>query len=196
MVRPVTVVIGAVVALVLGSGIATALVRSGGDGTASPAPASTTITTVDATTTTAAVVPTTTAPRTTLARVTTTRPPAATTAPAPAPAATVAPTTTRPALTRAAATQAMCRDIETSVRQVVGGNVVAGGLRLVSALASYGDVADPSVVAPARRAASAGASGDLDTSAVAIQQAAGACRALGYIVTLPGPVQCVTTPCP
>lgn len=139
---------------------------------------------------TAAATPTTVARVTTTSRrVTTTRPPATTALP-------VATTTTRPALTRAAATRGLCSDIEASVRQVVGGNVLGGGLRLVRALNTYGDAADPTVVTPARRMASAGVSGDLETSAVATEEAAAACNRLGFTVTLPGGMQCVTTPCP
>ena len=194
MFRRLPVLIAVMATLVVGTGIATAVVRSEDDASA-PAPATTT--TIEAPTTTLPA-PSTAAPRTTVARatttirrVTTTRPPATTTV-----TVTVAPTTTRPALTRAAATQALCSDIETSVRQVVGGNVLGGGLRLVRALNTYGDVADPTVVAPARRMASAGVSGDLEASAAATQEAAGACNRLGFTVNLPGGMQCVTTPCP
>ncbi len=126
---------------------------------------------------------------TTTRRVTTTRPPATTTV-------TVAPVTTKPALTRTAATNALCREIETAVGQVVAGNTLAGGLRLVRALNTYGDIADPAVVNPARRMASAGVNGDLAASAAATQEASAACQRLGAPVNLPGPVQCVTTPCP
>jgi hypothetical protein len=192
MSRRLIVLLAIVATLVVGTGIATALVRSGGDASAPPA----TTTTIPAPTTTVPA-PTTTAPsRTTVAavttttrRVTTTRPPATTTV-------TVAPTTTKPALTRAAATQGLCSEIETSVRQVVDGSTFAGGLRLVRALNTYGDTADPAVVVPARRMASTGLSGDLDASAAATQEAAAACRRLGYPVNLSGPVQCITAPCP
>ncbi len=195
MLRRLPVLVALVATLVFGTGIATALVRSGDDASA-PAPTTTTTSTAIEAPTTTVLAPTTAAPRTTVARVTTTtrrvtttRPPATTTLP-------VTTTTTRPALTRAAATQALCSDIETAVRQVVGGNVLGGGLRLVRALNTYGDAADPSVVSPARRMASAGVNGDLETSAVATQEAAAACNRLGFTVTLPGGMQCVTTPCP
>ena len=191
MVRRLPVVIGIVAALVIGSGIAAAVVRSGGD---TAAPASTTVTTVGVSTTTfsasTSALPATTA---TTRRITTTRPPAATTT---RPAATVAPTTTRPPLTRAAATQGLCAEIETAVRQVTGGNVLGGGLRLVRAINTYGAAADPAVVTPARLMASAGVNGDLETSAAATQEAAAACSRLGFPITLPGGVQCVTFPCP
>jgi hypothetical protein len=192
MSRRLTVLLAVVATLVVGTGIAAAVVRSGDDASAPP-PATTT--TVAATTTTARA-STTAAPRTTVApvttttrRVTTTRPPATTTV-------TVAPTTTKPALTRAAATQGLCSEIETSVRQVVDGSTLAGGLRLLRAINTYGDVADPTVVTPARRMASAGVNGDLDASAAATQEAAAACRRLGFTVNLPGGVQCITAPCP
>jgi hypothetical protein len=191
MLRRLPVLIAAVVTLVVGTGIATAVVRSGGDASAPAA----TSTTIEAPTTTAAA-PTTTAVPTTVARattttrrVTTTRPPATTTV-------TVAPTTTKPALTRAAATRALCSEIETAVGQVVGGNALAGGLRLLRAINTYADAADPAVVAPARRMASAGAKGDLEASAAAAQEADAACQRAGAPVNLPGPVQCITFPCP
>ena len=193
MLRRLPVLIAVVAILVVGTGIATAFVRSGDDASA-PAPATTT---TEAAATTAPA-PTTAASPTTVARVTTTtrrvtttRPPATTTV-----TVTVAPATTRPALTRAAATQGLCSDIETAVRQVVGGNTIGGGLRLLRAINTYGDAADPSVVSPARRMASAGVNGDLDASATATQEASAACGRLGFPVNLPGPVQCVTTPCP
>ena len=190
MLRRLPVLIAAVATLVVGTGIATAVVRSGDDASAPAA----TSTTVEAPTTTAAptttVVPTPPAQvTTTTRRVTTTRPPATTTV-------TVAPTTTKPALTRAAATRALCSEIETAVGQVMGGNALAGGLRLLRALDTYGDAADPSVVAPARRMASAGAKGDLEASAAAAREAEAACQRLGVPVNLPGPVQCITFPCP
>lgn len=153
---------------------------------------------VDTTVTTLA--PTTNAPTTTTARgATTTR---ATTSRAtattrPATATTVAaPTTTRPPLTRAAATQALCAEIETAVRQVSAGNTIGGGLRLTRAVNSYGDVADPAVVSPARRMLSTAVNGDLDASALAAREAAAACTRAGFAINLPGPVECVTAPCP
>lgn len=194
MLRRLPVLIALVATLVFGTGIATAVVRSGDD---TSAPAALTTTTVGSPTTTApppttAATPTTVARATTTTRrVTTTRPPATTTV-----TVTVAPTTTRPALTRAAATQGLCSDIETAVRQVAGGNALGGGFRLVRAINTYGDAADPAVVAPARRMASTGVSGDLEASEAATLEAAGACNRLGFTVTLPGGVQCVTTPCP
>lgn len=192
MVRRIPIAIAVLASLVVGTGIATAVIRSGDD---SAAPERETTTTI-APSTTIAAVSATTAPTTTVARattttrrVTTTRPPATTTP-------TVAPATTRPALTRAAATQGLCKEIEAAVRQVVGGNELGGGLRLLRALNTYGDAADPAVVSPARRMASTGVSGDFDASAAATQEAAAACRRLGFPVILPGGVQCVTTPCP
>jgi hypothetical protein len=191
MSRRLTVLLAVVATLVVGTGTATAVVRSGDDASAPPA----TTTTMPAPTTTVPAPTTTAPPRTTVAavttttrRVTTTRPPATTTV-------TVAPTTTKPALTRAAATQGLCREIETSVRQVVDGSTLAGGLRLLRALNTYGEVADPTVVTPARRMASAGVNGNLEASALATQEAAAACARLGFPVNLPV-VQCVTAPCP
>jgi hypothetical protein len=193
MSRRLTVMLAIVATLVVGTGVATAVVRSGHDASAPPPATTTTIgaptTTVPAPTTTVAARTTVAAVTTTTRRVTTTRPPATT-------VVTVAPTTTKPALTRAAATQALCTEIETSVRQVADGSTLAGGLRLLRALSSYGDVADPTVVTPARRMASTGVNGDLEASAAATQEAAAACRRLGFPVTLPGGVQCVTAPCP
>ena len=192
MSRRLTVLLAVVATLVVGTGIATAVVRSGDDASAPPPATTTTIaaptTTVPAPTTKAPSRTTVAAVTTTTRRVTTTRPPATTTV-------TVAPTTTKPALTRAAATQGLCSEIETSVRQVVDGSTLAGGLRLLRALNTYGDAADPAVVIPARRMASAGVNGDLETSAAATQEAAAACRRLGFPVNLPV-VQCVTAPCP
>jgi len=192
MSRRLIVLLAVVATLVVGTGIATAVVRSGDDTSAPPA----ITTTIPAPTTTVPAPTTTTPSRTTVAavttttrRVTTTRPPATTTV-------TVATTTTKPALTRAAATQGLCSEIETSVRQVVDGSTLAGGLRLLRAINTYGDAADPTVVTPARRMASAGVNGDLDASAAATQEAAAACRRLGFPVNLPGGVQCVTAPCP
>ena len=191
MVRRLPIVIAVLASLVMGTGIATAVIRSGDDSAAPEAETATTI----AASTTVAPVPATAAPATTLAPVTTTTRRVTTTRPATT-TVTVAPATTRPALTRAAATQGLCSEIEASVRQVASGNVLGGGLRLLRALNTYGDAADPAVVTPARRMASAGAGGDLDASAVATQEAAAACRRLGFAVNLPGGVQCVTFPCP
>lgn len=192
MLRRLPVVIAAVTTLVVGTGIATAVLRSGDDASGPPATTTTIAaptTTVPAPTTTAVLRTTVAAVTTTTRRVTTTRPPAT-------PTVTVAPTTTKPVLTRAEATKALCSEIETSVRQVVGGSTLAGGLRLLRAINTYGEAADPTVVTPARRMASAGVSGDLEASAAATQEAAAACRRLGFPVNLPGEVQCVTAPCP
>ena len=191
MLRRLPVLIAALATLLVGTGIAAAVVRSDGDVSA-PAP---TATTSEAATTTVPA-PTTSTSRTTVVRVTTTTRRVTTTRPPATTTVTVAPTTTKPALTRAGATRALCSEIETAVGQVVGGNALAGGLRLLRAIDTYGDAADPSVVAPARRMASAGARGDLEASAVAAQEADAACQRLGAPVNLPGPVQCVTIPCP
>jgi hypothetical protein len=192
MIRPLPIVLGVVAALVVGTGVSLALIGSDDDA-AAPAPTTTTTTVEVTTTTTAAKAVTTTRPATTVARVTTTR----ATVPAPATTrATVATTTTTKApLTKAAATQGLCGDIEAAVRLVVSGSTLAGGLRLVRGINTYGDVADASVVSPARRMASAGLNGDLDAAAVATQEAAAACARLGFPISFPI-VQCVTTPCP
>ena len=193
MLRRLPVVVGALTALVFATGVAAALVRAGDD---SATPTSTSSTTL-AMPPTSSAAPTTSSAPTTLAPVTTTTRPVTTTRrPAVTTTVTAAPTMTKPALTRAAATQALCKDIETSVRQVVDGNTLGGGLRLVRAINTYGDAADPAVVTPARRMASAGLNGDLDASAAATQEAAAACGRLGFPITLPGGVQCVTAPCP
>jgi hypothetical protein len=182
--RPIRLVIGALAIVVLGA------CGGGDDGDAAAATSTsvveTTVTTVAPTTTTARAASTT---RVTTSRATTTtRPPSATTV--------ASATTTRPALSRAAATQALCAEIETAVRQVAGGNTIGGGLRLTRAVNSYGDTADPAVVSPARRMLSSAVNGDLDASAVATREASTACARAGSVVNLPGPVQCVTTPCP
>ena len=130
-----------------------------------------------------------------MARVTTTTRRVTTTRPAVTTTVTVAPTTTRSALTGVAATQVLCKEIETAVRQVVDGSTLAGGLRLVRAINTYGDAADPAVVTPARRMASAGVNGDLEASAAATQEAAASCRRLGFTENPPGGMQCVTAPC-
>jgi hypothetical protein len=191
MLRRLPFLIAMVATLVVGTGIAAAVLWSGDDASAPP---TTTTTTLVATTTTA-VATTRVAPRTTVAQVTTTTRRVTTTRPPATTAVTVAPVTTKPVLTRAAATQALCREIETAVRQVVNGSTLAGGLRLLRALSTYGDTADPTVVTPARRMASAGVGGDLEASAAATQEAAAACRRLGFSVNLPGGVLCVTAPC-
>jgi hypothetical protein len=163
MLRPLPLVVGVLASLVLGAGVSAALVRSGGEPSSAPAVPTTigTTTTVPAATTT-----------TTTSRPTTTRPPAA-------------PTTTRPALTRAAATKALCAEIDASVRSVAGGNTIGGGLRLLRAINTYDDAADPTVVAPARRMLAAGLDGDLDAAAVATEAAASACRRLGFPISIP-----------
>ena len=182
--------IGRFLFVALGVAVGTACSGDGGD---SAAVTSTTV--VDTTVTTSA--PTTIATTTTAARrapattrttvrTTTTARPAATTAPAPS--------TTRAVLTRAAATQSLCKELETSVRLVSGGNTVGGGLRLSRAIGTYGDAADPSVTAPARRVLSAALAGDIDSSAAAVHEAATACGRLGFPIVVG--VQCVTTPCP
>ena len=150
--------------------------------------------------TTVTTVAPTTAPSTTGARSGTTRTTARATPTTARPATTVAtvastlaPTTTR-ALTKAEATQALCRDIETAVRAVSGGNTIGGGLRLTSAVNTYGSVADATVVSPARRMLSTALAGDLDASAAATQEAATACSRLGFPISIG--MQCVTAPCP
>ena len=163
MLRPLPLVVGVLAALVLGTGVSVALVRSGDEGASVPA----TTTTIEATKTVPAVTTTTSRP-------TTTRPPP-----------TSAPTTTRPALTRAAATKALCADIDASVRLVAGGNTIGGGLRLLRAVNTYDDDADPTVVAPARRMLAAGLDGDLEAAAVATEAAASACRRLGFPISIP-----------
>jgi len=88
-------------------------------------------------------------------------------------------------LTRAAATKGLCADIDASVRLVAGGNTVGGGLRLLRAVNTYDDAADPAVVAPARRMLAAGLDGNLEAAAVATEAAAAACRRLGFPISLP-----------
>lgn len=198
---PLPLVVGALITLVLGTGVSAAVVRS--DEPAAPVPVTTT--TVVAPTTTAVValptsttvvVPTSTT-RVTIPRPTTTRPP--TTATAPVAPTTVAPTTTtttRAPLTRAAATQALCSDIQSSLRLVADGNAVAGGLRLLQSLGTNGNAADPLVVIPARQMVSAGLSGDITAGYLATLQAASACRQLGFPIIVPGGTQCLVGPCP
>ena len=163
MLRPLPIVVGVLAALALGTGVSVALVRSGEE----PASAPATTTTMGTTTTVPAVTTTTSRP-------TTTRPPP-----------TSAPTTTRPVLTRAAATKALCADIDASVRLVAAGNTIGGGLRLLRAVNTYDDDADPTVVAPARRMLAAGLDGDLEAAAVATEVAASACRRLGFPISSP-----------
>ena len=178
----------------LAMGGATALVTTacGGGGESSQA-----VTTVVETTVT--TVAPTTAPPTTAARATSTTRTTVRTTTTARPAttvATVAATTTTRALTKAEATQALCREIEASVKLVVGGNTIGGGLRLTRAVNTYGTAADATVVSPAKRMLSAALNGDLDASAAATQEAATACSRLGYPLNLPGPIQCITAPCP
>lgn len=163
MLRPLPLVVGVLAALVLGTGVSAALLRSGAETSSAPA----TPTTIETTTTVPAATTTTVRP-------TTTRPPP-----------TSAPTTTRPALTRGAATKALCADIDASVRLVAGGNTIGGGLRLLRAVNTYDDDADPTVVAPARRMLAGGLNGDLDAAAVATEAAASACRRLGFPISIP-----------
>jgi hypothetical protein len=192
MIRPLPIVLGVVAALMVGTGVSVALIRSGDDEAAPPATSTSSSTTVEVTTsTTAARAVTTTRPATTVPRVTTTR----VTAPVTTRATVAATTTTKAPLTKAAATQGLCRDIEAAVRLVVDGSTIPGGLRLVRGINTYGDVADQSVVSPARRMASAGLNGDIDAAAVATEEAATACARLGFPIRIP-PVECVTTPCP
>lgn len=197
----VPVLVGALAAAVFGTAVSAAVVRSGDDTasvgvTTTVAVVTTTMAPAASTTTTAVAGPTTTrtaAPRST----TTAAPRAATTTTAPPPT-TVPPTTstTRPPLTRAAATESLCKEIEASVRLVVGGNTTGGGLRLIKAVSAYGDIADPTVVVPARRMLSAALSGDLEGSAVAAREAESACNRLGIPIRLPYQPQCIVEPCP
>lgn len=117
MMRPLPIVLGVVAALVVGTGVSMALIRSDDDD-AAPPPATTTTTVEVTTTTTAAKALPTTRPATTVARVATTRvtAPATTTTRATA----AATTTTKAPLTKAAATQGLCRGIEAAVRLVAG----------------------------------------------------------------------------
>lgn len=90
----------------------------------------------------------------------------------------------------------MCGDIEVAVRLVAGGNTLGGGLRLTRAVNTYGDVADPTVVAPARRMLSTALAGNLEASADAAVEAQAACGRLGFPITYPQQPQCITDPCP
>ena len=155
MARRLPVLVGALVAVLLGSGVSAALVRASDESALEAA----TVTTVTAVTVATTVVP--------------------------LPTTALATTTSRPPLTRTAATKALCADIDASVRLVAGGNTVGGGLRLLRAVNSYGTQADPSVSGPARRMLAAGLDGDLDTAAVATQDAATACQRSGFPISIP-----------
>lgn len=200
MAHPLPLVVGVLAALVMGTGVSTAVVRSGNETSSAAVVAATTVpeaTTVPPSTTVTG--PTTTSRTTaTTTRVTTTRAASpVTTRVVPTttgPVATVAPTTTKPPLTAAAANQGLCKEIEASVRLVFDGNEIGGGLRLLRALTAYGDVADPSIVGPARRMASTGLAGDFEGSAAATREAGAACQRLGFSIILPGN-QCLVPPC-
>lgn len=121
------------------------------------------------------------------------RSPATTTpagAPSESPDATVAPTeppTTVASASRADASRSLCRDIDAAIQSVVGGRVVAGGLRLSGAVNRYAETADPAIVAPARRILATALQGDLDASIAAADEANTACTRLGSpISSFPG----------
>jgi len=201
MAHPAPVLVGAFTVIVLSASVSAAVVRSGDDA-ATKRVAATTTSSVPPTAAPTTAAPTTAAPTTTaVARPTTTRttaPRAGTTtrlAPATTAAPAPAPTTTRPTFTRAEATRALCQEIGASVQAVAGGSTLGGGLKLLRAVNTYGDAADPTVVSPARAMLSAGLRGDLDAGAAATQQAAGACARLGYPVQLPI-IECLVAPCP
>jgi hypothetical protein len=158
-----------------------------------------TATTTVVETTVTTLPPATSAPTTPVSRATsTTRSTVRATTTSARPATTVATvaatTTTTRALTKAEATQALCREIEASVKLVTGGNTIGGGLRLTRAVSTYEGAADATVVSPARRMLSAALGGDLEASAAATQEAATACSRLGFPISVG--VQCVTAPCP
>jgi len=185
------------VLVVLGGSVAAAMVV----GDRSDAP-TTPVPTTSAPATTSVPAASSTSPKvtTTVLRPATTRPAPRTTAPNPTTTlspttTTVAPTTTttRPVLTGPEASRALCSELGAAIQIVSDGNTVAGGLRLLRAVNTYGDVADPTVVAPARRILSAGLAGDLETAGVAAREAASSCARLGYPI---GTVQCITAPCP
>ena len=96
-------------------------------------------------------------------------------------------------MTRPEATRVLCEEIGEAIQMVSSGNTLGGGLRLLRAVNTYGDAADPTVTAPARRMLAAGLEGDLEASAVAAQEAASSCARLGYPIRF---IQCVAAPCP
>jgi len=143
-------------------------------------PVETTSTTSVAATTTRPATPSTTAqarPTTT----TTTRP--ATT------------TTTRP-LSQAEATSRLCSGVTSADAAIEQGSFGVGGLRLASAIGTYGAAAEPGVTAAAKAMLRAGVNVDADSYVAARQSAFAACAQAGHPQTRRGPIQCIQAPCP
>jgi len=154
---------------------------------------------------------------------TTTRPPAATstTGPAETPSTTgVAATTTRPAMTsttararptttttrpattttrplsQAEATSRLCAGVASADTAIAQGSFGAGGLRLASAIGTYGATAEPGVTAGAKAMLRAGRDVDPDGYVAARQATFDACARAGYPQIRRGPIQCIQAPCP
>jgi len=101
----------------------------------------------------------------------------------------------RTVLSRAEASTKLCQSIASANEAVMGGNFVAGGLRLNGGISSYADSADPAVVSAARSMLSAGLNGDADGYVLARGTAASACSTYGVVIPTGG-VECFTDPCP
>jgi len=142
-------------------------------------PVETTSTTGVAATTTRPATPSTTAralPTTTTTRPTTT-------------------TTTRP-LSRAEATSRLCAGVASADDAIAQGSFGVGGLRLASAIGTYGATAEPGVTAGAKAMLRAGMDVDPDGYVTARQTTFAACARAGYPQIRRGPIQCIQAPCP
>jgi len=115
--------------------------------------------------------------------------------PDPAPSPTGPPATARPELSRTEASTKLCQAIRSANDAVMGGNFVAGGLRLSGGISSYADAADPALVSAARSMLSAGLNGDADGYVSARLTAANVCSSFGVVISTGG-VECLTDPCP
>jgi len=139
------------------------------------------------TSSTTAVVATTTRPATpsTTARA---RPTTTTTRPATT-------TTSRP-LSPAEATSRLCGGVASADTAIAQGSFGVGGLRLASAIGTYGAAAEPGVTAGAKAMLRAGMDVDPDGYVAARQATFAACARAGHPQIRRGPIQCIQAPCP
>jgi len=104
-------------------------------------------------------------------------------------------TTTRP-LSQAEATSRLCAGVTSADTAIAQGSFGVGGLRLASAIGTYGAAAEPDVTAAAKAMLRAGVDVDADNYVAARQAAFAACARAGYPQMRRGPIQCIQAPCP
>ena len=109
--------------------------------------------------------------------------------------ATTTTTTTRP-LSQAEATSRLCAGVASADTAIQQGSFGVGGLRLASAIGTYGATAEPGVTAGAKAMLRAGRDVDPDGYVAARQATFAACARAGHPQIRRGPIQCIQAPCP